>query len=74
MSPPERSHPSARLGLLSLIAGVIGSAIAYLGLWVESNIVGLIGFSLVGVAVIGAVGALIWNVVWSIKKRFSNGR
>ncbi len=69
-----RAHPSARLGLLSMILGVVGSAIAYLGLWLESNGVGLIGFSLVGVAVVGAVASLVWNVLWSIGRRFSGKR
>ena len=71
MPTTERPHPSARLGLLSLLIGIIGSAIAYLGLWIESNVVGLIGFSLVGVAVVGAIGSLIWNVAWVLKRGLS---
>ncbi len=66
MSPSRQSHPSARLGLISLIAGVAGSSIAYLGLWLESDAVGLAGFSVVAVAVTGAVGSLLWNIVWII--------
>ncbi len=71
MAATNRPHPSARLGIVSLITGIVGSGIAYLGLWIESDVVGLVGFSLVGIAVAGAVGSLLWNVVWSIRKRFS---
>ncbi len=68
----SKPHPSARLGLLSLLAGVIGSGIAYLGLWIESDSVGLVGFSLVSVAVIGAVSSLLWNLIWTIRRKWRN--
>ncbi|HFC53386.1 MAG TPA: hypothetical protein ENJ43_03030 [Gammaproteobacteria bacterium] len=70
MSPPRKSHPSTRLGLLSLLTGLVGSAIAYLGLWIESDNVGLAGFGLVAVAVLGAVGSLLWNAIWVISSKW----
>jgi len=70
MQPARQPHPSTRLGLVSLLAGIAGSAIAYLGLWIESSIVGLIGFSLVGIAVAGAVTSLLWNITWVIREKW----
>ncbi len=69
MPQSGQPHPSTRLGLISLLAGVLGSAIAYLGLWLESDAVGLAGFSMVGIAVIGAVGSLLWNMAWVIGRK-----
>ena len=70
MSPPEQPHPSTRLGLISLLTGLAGSAIAYLGLWLESDLVGLTGFSIVAIAVIGAVGSLLWNILWILRRKW----
>jgi len=70
MTPSGQPHPSTRLGLISLLAGVAGSAIAYLGLWLESDVVGLTGFSIVAIAVIGAVGSLLWNLLWIIRRKW----
>ncbi len=69
MPHPGQSHPSSRLGLISLVTGVVGSAIAYLGLWLESDAVGLVGFSIVAIAVIGAIGSLLWNVMWIFARK-----
>ncbi len=74
MPSPQHSHPSARLGLLSLITGILGSAIAYLGLWLESDGIGLAGFSLVAIALIGAIGALVWNLAWNIRRKWRDSR
>ncbi len=68
--PSRKPHPSARLGLLSLLTGLTGSAVAYLGLWIESDSVGLAGFSIVAVAVIGAVGSLLWSAIWAISRKW----
>jgi len=70
MPQPGQPHPSTRLGLISLVTGVFGSAIAYLGLWLESDAVGLAGFSMVAIAVIGAVGSLLWNIIWVIGRKW----
>lgn len=69
MPPSVQAHPSSRLGLISLLAGIVGSAIAYLGLWIESDIVGLAGFILVSMAVIGAIISMLWNLAWIIRKK-----
>ena len=69
MPRPRQSHPSSQLGLVSLAAGVIGSGIAYLGLWLESDTVGLVGFGIVTIAVAGAIGSLIWNMAWVIARK-----
>ncbi len=73
MSPSRQPHPSSRLGIISLLTGIAGSAIAYLGLWLESDMIGLAGFSIVTIAVLGAVGALLWNLIWVIHTRHQKG-
>jgi hypothetical protein len=47
---------------MSMLLGLVGSAIAYFGLWLESDMVGLIGFSGVSLAVIGILTSLVWAI------------
>jgi hypothetical protein len=63
-APPtqQQPHKSARLGVMSMLLGLVGSAIAYFGLWLESDIVGLIGFSGVAISVVGILTALFWAI------------
>ncbi|MDO8890956.1 MAG: hypothetical protein Q8K43_05880 [Sulfurimicrobium sp.] len=61
------SHPSATLGVLSLLLGIAGSGIGYLGLYLKQDMMGLIAVIIIGFAVLGALASLIWNVVWTIR-------
>ena len=61
-------HISAKLGLLSLLVGVVGSLVAYMGLWTDFSILGLIGFLMVAVAALGGVVSVIWYAVSMICK------
>jgi len=47
---------------MSMLLGLLGSAVAYFGLWLESDIVGLIGFSGVSIAVLGILISLFWAI------------
>ncbi len=69
MPRPGQPHRSSQLGLISLAAGVAGSGIAYLGLWLGSDTVGLVGFGIVTIAVTGAIGSLFWNLAWIIARK-----
>ena len=61
-------HKSAKLGAMSMLLGLVGSAIAYFGLWLESDIVGLIGFSGVSVAVVGILVSLFWAIAAQLRE------
>jgi len=63
-TPP---HKSAELGAKSMLLGLLGSVIAYFGLWVESDIVGLIGWGTVSIAMIGGLTSLFWYIGMSLK-------
>lgn len=58
----QQPHKSAKLGAMSMLLGLLGSAIAYFGLWLESDIVGLVGFSGVSIAVLGILISLFWAI------------
>lgn len=47
---------------MSMLLGLVGSAVAYFGLWLESDMVGLIGFSGVSLAVVGILTSLVWAI------------
>lgn len=53
---------------MSMLLGLLGSAVAYFGLWLESDIVGLIGFSGVSIAVLGILTSLFWAIGAQIKE------
>lgn len=65
----DQPHKSVRLGVNAMMLGLVGSAIAYFGLWIESDMTGLIGFILVAIAVPGAIIALIWSLVYAWRMR-----
>ncbi len=65
-TPPD-PHASAKLGVSAFLLGLVGSAIAYLGLWIESDVTGLIGWSLVGLALLGGVTSVLWNIAASLR-------
>ncbi len=65
---PERAHKSAELGAKSMLLGLLGSAVAYFGLWIESDTTGLIGWGAVGIAMLGGVVALFWYTGASIHR------
>ena len=43
-----------------MVLGLIGSAVAYFGLWLESDMAGLIGWGAVGIAMLGGLVSLFW--------------
>ena len=57
---------------MAMMLGLLGSAIAYFGLWIESDMVGLIGFSLVAIAVPGGIIALFWSILHAWRTRPAN--
>ena len=59
---PQQAHKSAELGAKSMLLGLLGSAVAYFGLWIESDVTGLIGWSAVGIALLGGVTSLFWYI------------
>ncbi len=61
------AHPSAKLGVLSLLLGIAGSGIGYLGLYLKQDMMGLVAVIIIGFAVLGALTSLIWNIVWAIR-------
>jgi len=63
---PKRAHKSAELGAKSMLLGLIGSAVAYFGLWIESDITGFVGWGAVGVAMLGGLISLFWYMGASI--------
>jgi len=65
---PKRAHKSAELGAKSMLLGLIGSAVAYFGLWIESDMTGFIGWGAVGVAMLGGLISLFWYMGASIHR------
>lgn len=63
---PKRAHKSAELGAKSMLLGLVGSAVAYFGLWLESDMTGLIGWGTVGIAMLGGLVSLFWYAGASI--------
>jgi hypothetical protein len=61
------AHPSAKLGVLSLLLGIVGSGIGYLGLYLKQDMMGLIAVIIIGFAALGALAALIWNFIWTMR-------
>ncbi len=61
------SHPSAKLGVLSLLLGIAGSGIGYLGLYLKQDMMGLVAVIIIGFAVLGAFASLLWNIVWTMR-------
>ncbi len=59
----QQPHKSVRIGVYAMILGLAGSVIAYLGLWLESDMMGLIGFCMVGIAIPGAFISLFWSML-----------
>ena len=58
----DRTRPT-ELGLgVRRLLGLLGSAVAYFGLWIESDVTGLIGWSAVGIALLGGVTSLFWYI------------
>ena len=68
---PKRAHKSAELGAKSMLLGLIGSAIAYFGLWIESDMMGLVGWGAVGMAMLGGLISLFWYIAASIYRRIA---
>lgn len=65
----EQPHKSVRLGTNAMLLGLVGAAIAYLGLWIESDMTGLVGFIMVGIAVPGAIISLVWSIIYAWRTR-----
>jgi len=65
---PKRAHKSAELGAKSMLLGLIGSAVAYFGLWLESDMTGLIGWGAVGIAMLGGIISLFWYIGASVRQ------
>jgi len=65
---PKRAHKSAELGAKAMLLGLIGSAVAYFGLWIESDMTGFIGWGAVGVAMLGGLVSLIWYIGASLQR------
>jgi len=51
-----------------MLLGLIGSAVAYFGLWIESDMTGLIGWGAVGIAMLGGLISLFWYAGASIHR------
>lgn len=66
---PPVPHPSVKLGVSAFLLGLLGSAIAYLGLWIESDLTGLVGWSLVGFALLGGIASVCWNIAGTLRQR-----
>ncbi|MCF6280605.1 MAG: hypothetical protein L3J28_00090 [Candidatus Polarisedimenticolaceae bacterium] len=65
----QQPHKSVQIGVYAMMLGLVGSAIAYLGLWLESDMMGLVGFCLVGIAIPGALISLFWSVLHAWRNR-----
>jgi len=65
----QQPHKSVQIGVYAMMLGLVGSAIAYFGLWLESDIMGLVGFCMVGIAIPGALISLFWSILhaWRTK-------
>ena len=59
---PQKAHKSAELGAKSMLLGLLGSVVAYFGLWLESDMTGLVGWGTVGIAMIGGIISLFWYI------------
>lgn len=64
---PPNAHPSAKLGVLSLLLGIAGSGIGYLGLYLKQDMMGLVAVIIIGFAALGALASLLWNIVWTMR-------
>ncbi|HEC17264.1 MAG TPA: hypothetical protein ENI99_11950 [Sedimenticola sp.] len=71
---PKRAHKSAELGAKSMLLGLLGSAVAYFGLWIESDVTGLIGWSAVGLAMLGGIISLFWYIGARTRAMLQSGR
>ena len=65
---PQRAHKSAELGAKSMLLGLIGSAVAYFGLWIESDMTGFVGWGAVGIAMLGGLISLFWYIGASLHR------
>ena len=61
------THPSAVLGVLSLLLGIAGSGLGYLGLYLKQDMMGLVAVIIIGIAALGAIVSLAWNIVWTMR-------
>ncbi|VAX10721.1 hypothetical protein MNBD_GAMMA26-2441 [hydrothermal vent metagenome] len=69
---PQQAHKSAELGAKSMLLGLLGSVIAYFGLWIESDMTGLVGWGTVGIAVIGGLISLFWYIGANLRDRLKS--
>lgn len=66
-APRTQPHKSARLGVMSMTLGFVGMIVCYLGLWIKSDIVGLMGYVVLAFSVIGILSSLVWAIAARVR-------